>query len=147
MEIMLNMHNREELMNALDDPALNIIPDDIKHIPDGHYIYIFVIIANFNQYREVKIGRTSNLYKLIQCYRRLTQKCELVFYRDCKDKDDVILIERLVFRKLKHHRVNHINEQFILPPQSDIKDFIYIINQCIDFTIDTKETGMMLYSP
>lgn len=111
MEKILNMHNREEMMDALDNPELNIIPDDFRHFPSGHYVYIFINIALFDNYREIKIGRTDNLHKLIQCYRRLSQRCELVFYRDCKERDDSVLLERCIFRILKEYRVNNINEQ------------------------------------
>ena len=81
------------------------------------------------------------------CYRRLTQKCELVFYRKCQDKADAVLAERLVFRKLNKYRVNHINEQFTIPPDGCVHDFINTINQCVDFIDGGTDSGVLVHMP
>ena len=123
------------------------ISHNIKNIPKSSYIYIFINVDTFASSNEVKIGRASDLQKLVVCYRRLTQKCELVFYRKCQDKADAVLAERLVFRKLKNHRVNHINEQFTIPPDGCMHDFINTINQCVDFIGGDTNQGVLVHMP
>lgn len=147
IEQVLNSPDREDLMDSLNEPDLNIITQDISHILVGHYMYIFINIDTFNSVREIKIGRTSNLHKLINMYKRLTHRSELVFYRDCKTRACVVLAERVVFFKLDEYRVHLVHEQFRIPINGSMKNFINQINDSVNYLLNEKNTGVVNFLP
>ena len=142
----LSTYTEEESTESTESNTILNNLEQYKNIPKSHYMYIVLNPETFENTRQVKIGRATNISKLVRCYTRYDY-CKLVFYRDCKSFSKSVLSERNVFDKLKKYRKNHINEYFVIPPDGNLQNFIDVINQCVDFLLDVKEDGVTWYIP
>lgn len=128
----------------------NYVPSDIYHFKNIHgsyYVYIGISVLTYYCSRELKIGRTLDLYTTIRCFRTCTQKCEMVFYRDCKTYFDSVVVKRNVIEKLKSYRAPFSHNRIVVPTSKNMKDFIDVINQCANDVLKENGNGVTVFNP
>jgi hypothetical protein len=80
----------------------------------------------------------TNLTNRVSMYNK-TDEHEVVYYQEFIDEDSMGIIETLVFKKLQSYREQANRERFILPEDKDIKYFVDIIKECINFILSISK--------
>jgi hypothetical protein len=78
------------------------------------------------------IGKATNLTSRLSNYNKSAEH-EVVYYKACKNEDDLAIIECMILNKLKDYREKANRDRFILPLNKEISFFINIIDNCINF--------------
>lgn len=78
------------------------------------------------------LGKTTNLTNRLSTYNK-TCDHQVIYYRECQDKETMNIAEPIIFNKLKNYKEVENRERFILPKNKDISLFINQIDSCIDF--------------
>lgn len=82
--------------------------------------------------RTYIVGKAKNLTSRLGTYNK-TCDHNVIYYRECKNEEDMNIVENLVLSKLKDYREKANRDRFILPEDRDISFFIQVIDECIDF--------------
>ena len=78
------------------------------------------------------IGKANNLTKRVGNYNK-TAEHEVVHYRECKDEENMNVVELMVLNKLNDYREKANRDRFILPIEKDIMFFKEAIDMAIGF--------------
>jgi hypothetical protein len=99
--------------------------------PERNVIYMLTTDDHIKR-RTYIIGKAKNLTTRLGTYNK-TCNHTVIYYRECKNEDDMTTIENLVLSKLKDYREQANRDRFILPDDQHISLFTSTIDQCIDF--------------
>ena len=78
------------------------------------------------------IGKATDLKVRLSTYNK-TCVHEVVYYKECKSKDNMKVIEEMVLKKLNKYREVANRDRFILSVDYDISIFKNIIDHCVAF--------------
>ena len=78
------------------------------------------------------IGKATNLTTRLGTYDK-TCDHYVVYYKECKNEEEMTLIEDMVIKKLDKYKEVANRDRFILPFDNDIKLFTDIIDNCVNF--------------
>jgi hypothetical protein len=73
-----------------------------------------------------------NLKSILSTYNKSTEY-QVVYYKSCKNEDDLTIIESIVLNKLKNYKEQANRDRFILPLEKDITFFTDVIDKAIEF--------------
>ena len=94
---------------------------------------IYMLTTEDNKKKRIYIiGKTTSLKNRLSTYNK-TAEHEVVYYKGCKTKDDMDLIEQMVIKKLKIYKEKANRDRFILPIEKDITFFMDIIDTSVNF--------------
>jgi hypothetical protein len=82
--------------------------------------------------RTYIIGKAKNLTTRLSTYNK-TCDHTVVYYRQCKNEDDMSTVETMVLSKLHAFREQANRDRFILPEDRDVSFFTQTIDECIRF--------------
>ena len=99
--------------------------------PKKNVIYILTTEDNKKK-RIYIIGKARELKNRLNTYNK-TAEHEVVYYRECKNEDDMRAIEFMVLNKLNSFKEKANRDRFILPIEKDISFFIEFIDNAINF--------------
>jgi hypothetical protein len=98
---------------------------------EGNVIYLLTTEDNKKK-RIYIIGKAKNLKDRLSNYNK-TSEHEVIYYKGCKNEEQMGIIETIVLNKLDMYREKANRDRFILPIEKNISLFINIINESIDF--------------
>ena len=133
--IEINMNLVNEL--KLKDMKIQLLQDQFqkkqqrKDYPEKNVIYILTTEDNKKK-RIYIIGKANKLKNRLSSYNK-TAEHEVIYYKECKDKEVMNLIEGMILKKLDNYREKANRDRFILPQEKDISFFISIINNAINY--------------
>ena len=78
------------------------------------------------------MGKATNLTNRLSTYNK-TDEHEVIYYQSCKTKEDLAIIEKMIFRKLEPYREQANRERFVLPEGESVSLFINTIKKSIEF--------------
>ena len=78
------------------------------------------------------IGKATDLKDRLGTYNK-TCNHEVVYYKECKSKEDMKVIEDMVILKLNKYKEVANRDRFVLPIENDIKIFKDVIDSCVIF--------------
>lgn len=94
---------------------------------------IYMLTSDDNKKKNIYIiGKATNLTSRLSNYNKSAEH-EVVYYKACKNEDDLAIIECMILNKLKDYREKANRDRFILPLNKEISFFINIIDNCINF--------------
>jgi len=99
--------------------------------PDSNVIYLLTTEDNKKK-RIYIVGKAESLKARLSTYNK-TSEHEVVYYKGCKNKKHMNLVERMVLDKLEEYKEKANRDRFILPIEQDIKFFKDLIDECINF--------------
>jgi hypothetical protein len=82
--------------------------------------------------RTYIFGKAKNLTTRLGTYNK-TCDHTVIYYRECKNEEDMTVIETLVLSKLRDYREKANRDRFILPEDKEVSFFTKIIDECLDF--------------
>ena len=89
---------------------------------------IYIVTTEYKEAQgHYKIGKAKDLKERMSVYNT-TDKHEVIFYTNCKNKKSMDLLEQLIHMKLEDKRIEPNKEWFI--SEEDAEDFIKIIEEC-----------------
>jgi hypothetical protein len=121
--------NKDKRIKLLEDLCLQ--KHKRKEYPERNVIYMLTTEENKKNGIYI-IGKAINLKARLTPYNK-TCTHEVVYYKECKNKDDMKVIEEMVLKKLNKYREVANRDRFILPAENDISVFTNIIDQSIAF--------------
>ena len=98
---------------------------------EGNVIYLLTTEDNKKK-RIYIIGKAKNLKDRLSTYNK-TSEHEVIYYKGCKNEEQMGIIETIVLNKLDMYREKANRDRFVLPIEKNISLFIKIINESIDF--------------
>jgi hypothetical protein len=110
---------------------LHIKKQKRENYPDKYVIYILTTEENKKNGIHI-IGKAKDLKTRLSTYNKTTEH-EVVYYKGCKNEENMHVIENMVLTKLKEFREKANRDRFILPKNKDIFLFTNIIDQSIKF--------------
>ena len=110
---------------------LHIKKQKREEYPDKYVIYILTTEENKKNGIYI-IGKAKDLKTRLSTYNKTTEH-EVVYYKGCKNEENMNVIENMVLTKLKDFREKANRDRFILPRNKDIFLFTNIIDQSIKF--------------
>ena len=99
--------------------------------PERNVIYMLTT-EDHRQRRTYIIGKAKNLTNRLSTYNK-TCDHTVVYYRECKNEDDMDAAETMVLTKLRSHREQANRDRFILPDDKDESFFTQTIDECVRF--------------
>jgi len=94
---------------------------------------IYMLTSDDNKKKNIYIiGKANNLTNRLSNYNKSAEH-EVVYYKECKNEEDLTVIEFMILNKLKDYREKANRDRFILPSNKDISFFINIIDNCVNF--------------
>jgi hypothetical protein len=102
-----------------------------KNYPEKNVIYILTTEDNKKK-RNYIIGKAEILKNRLTSYNKSSEH-EVVYYKECKSKEHMNVVELMVLLKLDEYREKANRDRFILPIEKDISLFTSIIEQSINF--------------
>ena len=102
-----------------------------KEYPEENVIYILTTVDNKKK-RIYIIGKSISLKDRLSTYNK-TSEHEVVYYKECKTRDDMDFIEKMVIKKLKIYKEKENRDRFVLPVENDITLFTDIIETSVKF--------------
>jgi hypothetical protein len=99
--------------------------------PCNNVIYILTTEEG-KQKRNYIIGKAKNLKNRLSTYNK-TSEHEVVYYKECKNEEDMNMIELMVINKLQEYKEKANRDRFILPIEVDITLFTNTIDECVKF--------------
>ena len=121
----------------LKDQKIQLLQDQFqkkqqrKNYPEKNVIYIVTSEDNKNK-RIYIVGKANILKNRLSTYNK-TAEHEVVFYKACKNEENMKLVELMVLAKMEKYREKANRDRFILPLQNDISLFTNIIDESINF--------------
>jgi len=122
----LNIENK-----LLKNRVKLLLSKDLKKQPrvtyeNGKYV-IYIVTTEYRAAQgHYKIGKTQDLKNRMSTYNT-SEKHEVVYYTQCKDKETMDILEKFIHKKLDSKRVETNREWF---NSEDGEDFIKIIEEC-----------------
>ena len=101
--------------------------------PENNVIYILSTEDNKKK-RIYIIGKTKKLKDRLGPYNK-TAEHGVEYYKSCNNKENMDIAETIILSKLEKYREKANRDRFILPVEKDIKYFIDIIDNCVNFLI------------
>ncbi len=98
---------------------------------EKNVIYLLTTKEN-KKNRTYIFGKATNLTNRLSTYNK-TCEHEVIYYKECKDKDHIELVERMVLNKLNIYKEKANRDRFILPTDKDINFFKNTIDNCVNF--------------
>lgn len=98
---------------------------------EHNVIYLLTTDDHFSR-RTYIIGKAKNLKTRLSTYNK-TCDHTVVYYRQCKNEDDMSTVETMVLSKLHAFREQANRDRFILPEDRDVSFFTQTIDECIRF--------------
>ena len=120
---------KEQRIKQLEDICLS--KQRRIEYPEKNVIYILTTDDHIKR-RTYIIGKAKNLTTRLGTYNK-TCDHKVVYYRECKNEDDMTIIENLVLSKLKDYREQANRDRFILPEDKEVSFFISTIDECVNF--------------
>lgn len=99
--------------------------------PERNVIYLLTTDDHIKR-RTYIIGKAKNLTTRLGTYNK-TCDHSVVYYRECKNEDDMDMAESLILSKLRDYREQANRDRFILPDDKEIDFFTKMIDDCINF--------------
>jgi len=99
--------------------------------PERNVIYMLTT-EDHRQRRTYIIGKAKNLTNRLSTYNK-TCDHTVVYYRECKNEDDMDAAETMVLSKLRSHREQANRDRFIIPENKDESFFTKMIDDCVRF--------------
>jgi len=104
-----------------------------QEYPEKNVIYLLSTEDNKKK-RVYIIGKTKKLKDRLGPYNK-TAEHGVEYYKSCNSKEYMNIVEKIILDKLDKHREKANRDRFILPVEKDIKYFIDIIDNCVNFII------------
>lgn len=98
---------------------------------EHNVIYLLTTYDHLSR-RTYIIGKAKNLKTRLSTYNK-TCDHTVVYYRECKNEDDMSTVETMVLSKLHAFREQANRDRFILPEDRDVSFFTQTIDECIRF--------------
>ncbi len=110
---------------------LHIKKQKREEYPESNVIYILTTKENKNN-RIYIVGKAKDLKTRLSTYNK-TAEHEVIYYKGCKNEDNMNIVEQMVLLKLNNYREQANRDRFILPENQDISLFKKIIDNSIKF--------------
>ena len=132
------LHNdNNQIINPdeLKDKRIKLLEDLClqKHkrveYPGTNVIYMLTT-EEHKKNRIYIIGKAKNLKSRLSTYNK-TLEHEVVFYKECKNEEEMDLIEDMVIKKLDKYKEVANRDRFVLPIENEL--FTDIIDSCVNF--------------
>ena len=136
-EINIKQLKEQEKEIQLKNQKIQLLQDQFlkkqqrKDYPMKNVIYMLTTEDNKKK-RNYIIGKAKDLKNRLSSYNK-TAEHEVVYYKECKNKENMNTIETMVLNKLKDYKEKANRDRFILPIEKDISFFTDIIDNCINF--------------
>lgn len=127
--------NNLNINNDIEDRIKNLENKVIQRMKRESYennnnvIYI-VTTEHKKELGQYKIGKTQDLKKRLSTYNT-TEVHEVIYNVSCKNKNNMDLLEKIIFMRLDNYRIEQNKEWFI--SNDNANDFIKIIDECKNF--------------
>lgn len=99
--------------------------------PGENVIYI-VTTDNIKKNNIYIVGKTTNLKNRLSVYNK-SDEHEVIYYKDCKNEENMNLVETIVLKKLNEYREKANRDRFILPSEKDVKYFCNVVDDVVKF--------------
>lgn len=129
VELSLQLEEKDKKIQILQD--LIIKKQKRVEYPESNVIYLITSEDN-KKNRIYIVGKAVDFKKRLTTYNK-TCEHEVVYYRTCKNREQMELCEKLVLNNLEEYREKANRDRFILPIDYDIKFFTNTIDKCINF--------------
>ena len=130
VEIDINLlRQKDERIKKLENVCLS--KQRRVEYPEKNVIYLLTTDDQLKR-RTYILGKAKNLTNRLGTYNK-TCDHTVVYYKECKNEQDMDTAEIIVLSKLKDYREQANRDRFILPEDKDISFFIGIIDSCIHF--------------
>lgn len=127
--------NNLNINNDIEDRIKNLENKVIQRMKRESYennnnvIYI-VTTEHKKELGHYKIGKTQDLKKRLSTYNT-TEVHKVIYTISCKNKNNMDLLEKIIFMRLDNYRIEQNKEWFL--SNNDANDFIKIIDECKNF--------------
>jgi len=127
--------NNLNINNDIEDRIKNLENKVIQRMKRESYennnnvIYI-VTTEHKKELGHYKIGKTQDLKKRLSTYNT-TEDHKVIYNISCKNKNNMDLLEKIIFIRLDNYRIEQNKEWFL--SNNDANDFIKIIDECKNF--------------
>ena len=99
---------------------------------------IYIVTTKENKQNRIYIiGKAGSFKDRLSTYNK-TAEHEVIYYKQCKSKESLNIIENMILKKMDKYREAANRDRFILPVDKNVDLFTKIIDQCINF-IDNNE--------
>ena len=137
IEIDIGLLKRQEKLLNIKDQRIKQLEDAClskqKRVEYKEKNVIYMITTDDHLKRRIYIvGKAKNLTSRLGTYNK-TCDHSVIYYRECKNEEDMNVAENLVLSKLRDYREKANRDRFILPEDRDISFFTKVIDECIDF--------------
>jgi hypothetical protein len=99
--------------------------------PESNVIYIITNEENIKK-RIYIIGKAKDLKERMSTYNKSSEH-EVIYYKNCKNYEDLCLVETNILHKLDKYREQANRDRFILPHGEKINLFIEQVKKAIDY--------------
>jgi hypothetical protein len=125
--------SKEELANQKITSLTNSFAkkQSRTNYPENNVVYLLTTESNLKD-RTYIIGKATNLKTRLGVYNK-TSEHDVVYYKECKNKEIMKTIETMVLEKLDKYREKANRDRFILPIDNNISLFTKIIDESINF--------------
>jgi precorrin-2 methylase len=125
---------------VLKDKKIKILEDVYlkkhKRISFNDKNVIYLLTTEYNKSKRIYIvGKSKKLETRLSTYNK-TAEHEVVYYKSCRNEEQMDFIETLVIKKLESYKEKANRDRFILPIDKDISFFTNIIDKSINFFED-----------
>lgn len=137
----------EELQNTIKEIATEAVKGNVKRVKylEDKYLkkqqrrqfdeqnVIYILTTDRLQKDRIFIfGKATDLTNRLSTYNK-TDEHNVIYYKSCETKENMDIIEKMIFLKLKEYKERENRERYILPINKDISFFINEINDCLKF--------------
>jgi hypothetical protein len=135
----INIKAIKDQQNELDkkDQRIKLLQDmylkkqSRSQYPQKNVIYI--VTTEENKKKGIYIlGKAKVLKNRLSTYNK-TAEHKVIYYKECKNEEDMAAIEMVVLTKLKNYREKANRDRFILPIDKDISLFTSIIDNAVNY--------------
>ena len=137
LEVNIEVLKEKEKEIIIKDKKIQLLEDlcvqkQKRHdYPEQNVVYILTTKDNKKK-RIYIIGKTISLKDRLSTYNK-TSEHDVVYYKECKTRDDMDFIEKMVIKKLKIYKEKANRDRFVLPIENDITLFTDIIDTSVKF--------------
>jgi hypothetical protein len=94
---------------------------------------IYIVTTEDNKNKRIYIvGKAKSLKSRLSTYNK-TSEHEVIYYKQCKNEKEMLLIESIILRKLEKYREQANRDRFVLPIENDISLFSSIIKDTVEY--------------
>ena len=120
---------KEERIKRLEEVCLS--KKRRVEYPEQNVIYMVTTDDHLAR-RTYIVGKAKNLTARLSTYNKTCDHI-VVYYRECKNEDDMNTAETLILNKLRDYREQSNRDRFVLPENETDDFFRKMIDHCIDF--------------